>query len=83
MSNKEMELRQLFKNRSDCYADAEDVIQAMTEDCFIDTVTEQQAKTMYSEEILNILSNVLYWDTCPDDYKVVISNFLMQQNNEQ
>lgn len=34
------DLRQLFKNRSNCYADAEDVVQAMDEDCFIATVKE-------------------------------------------
>jgi beta-N-acetylglucosaminidase len=36
----EDKLRQLFKNRSNCYADSEDVIQAMDEDCFINTVKE-------------------------------------------
>jgi len=36
----EQKLRQLFKNRANCYADAEDVIQAMDEDCFIETVNE-------------------------------------------
>ena len=36
----EQKLRQLFKNRSNCYADAEDVIQAMDEDFFIETVNE-------------------------------------------
>lgn len=36
----EQKLRQLFKNRSNCYADADDVIQAMDEDCFIKTVNE-------------------------------------------
>lgn len=36
----EQKLRQLFKNRSNCYADAEDVVQAMDEDCFIETFNE-------------------------------------------
>ena len=36
----EQKLRQLFKNRSNCYADAEDVVQAMDEDCFIEAVNE-------------------------------------------
>jgi len=36
----EQKLRQLFKNRSNCYADAEDVVQAMDEDCFIETINE-------------------------------------------
>ena len=35
-----------------------------------------QAERMYSEEIINILDNVRYWETCPDDYKVVIESFL-------
>lgn len=39
---KEKELRQLFKNRSDCYADTEggEVIQAVTEDRFIEVLRE-------------------------------------------
>lgn len=36
----EQKLRQLFKNRSNCYADADDVIQAMDEGCFIETINE-------------------------------------------
>lgn len=44
MINKENEkkLRQLFKNRSDCYADMEDdsVVQAMSEDGFIKAINE-------------------------------------------
>ena len=52
--NKEFELRQLFKNRSNCYADAEDVIQAMDEDCFIDTINEWQDKKVFTiEDILD------------------------------
>lgn len=37
-----------------------------------------QAERMYSEEIINILDNVRYWETCPDDYKVIIESFLEQ-----
>ncbi|MFN5416471.1 MAG: hypothetical protein ACK5B9_05395 [Flavobacteriia bacterium] len=36
----EQKLRQLFKNRANCYADSEYVIQAMDEDCFIETIKE-------------------------------------------
>lgn len=36
----EQKLRQLFKNRSNCYADSDEVIPAMDEDCFIETVKE-------------------------------------------
>ena len=47
----EDKLRQLFKNRSNCYADADDVVQAMDEDCFISTINEwqqEQDKKMYT-----------------------------------
>jgi predicted RNA-binding protein YlxR (DUF448 family) len=46
----EAKLRQLFKNRSNCYADADDVVQAMDEDCFISTINEWQQERRYSEE---------------------------------
>ena len=49
----EAKLRQLFKNRSNCYADADDVVQAMDENCFIETFNEwqkEQDKKMYSED---------------------------------
>ena len=55
----EDKLRQLFKNRSNCYADSEDVIQAMDEDCFIKTIKEWQQERMYSEEdIINALHSL-------------------------
>jgi hypothetical protein len=47
---KEYKLRQLFKNRSNCYADSEDVVQAMDENCFIETIKECQQERSYSEE---------------------------------
>ena len=46
----EAELRQLFRNRSNCYADADDVVQAMDENCFIETINEWQQERSYSEE---------------------------------
>jgi hypothetical protein len=46
----EAKLRQLFKNRSNCYADADDVVQTMDEDCFISTINEWQQGRRYSEE---------------------------------
>ena len=49
----ENKLRQLFKNRSNCYADSEDVVQAMDEDCFISTINEwyqEQDRNKYNEE---------------------------------
>jgi hypothetical protein len=34
-----------------------------------------QAERMYSEEIIDILDNVRYWETCPDEYKVIIKKY--------
>ena len=51
----EGKLRQLFRNRSNCYADADDVVQAMDENCFIETINEwqqEQEKNKFSEEDL-------------------------------
>ncbi len=48
----EDKLRQLFKNRSNCYADSEDVVQAMDENCFIETIKEWQQERSCSEEDL-------------------------------
>ena len=33
-----------------------------------------------TNRILQILDNVRYWDTCPDDYKKDIETFLEAQN---
>lgn len=47
-----------------------------------------QAKEMekqhkgYSEEIVDILDNVRYWETCPNSYKVVIERFIEQFKNK-
>ncbi len=41
---KEDKLRQLFKNRSNCYAQAADVVQAMDENGFVETVKEWQSE---------------------------------------
>ena len=55
----EVELRQLFRNRSNCYADADDVVQAMDENCFIETINEWQQERSYSEEeVLVMLSEI-------------------------
>ena len=54
-------LRQLFKNRSNCYADTGffendgsyhegKVVQAMDEDCFIDTIKEWKEERMYNSK---------------------------------
>jgi hypothetical protein len=47
-------------------------------------IANWQAKNMYSEIHL-ILENVLYWDTCPDDFKEDIKKWLndYKQDNEQ
>jgi hypothetical protein len=37
-----------------------------------------QQERMYSEEIIDILDNVRYWETCPNSYKVIIERFIEQ-----
>lgn len=39
---------------------------------------EWMQERMYSDEILNILDNVRYWDTCPEQYVTIIESFLEQ-----
>ena len=67
----EAKLRQLFKNRSNCYADTGrfendgsysegEVIQAMDEDCFIKVIKEWQAERMYSEEEVEMIARDAY-----------------------
>ena len=41
-----------------------------------DEVKEQERS--YSEEIVDILDNVRYWETCPDKYKIIIEEWLKQ-----
>lgn len=39
---------------------------------------QEQDENLYSEEIINMLDNVRYWDTCPDKYINIIESFLKQ-----
>ena len=50
----EQKLRQFFRNNSNCYADSDDIIQAMDEDCFIVMVNAWQQRKIYSEENLKL-----------------------------
>jgi hypothetical protein len=43
---------------------------------------QEQDKNKYSEEIINILDNVRYWETCPNSYKVIIEKFIEQFKNK-
>jgi len=43
---------------------------------------QEQDKKMYSEEIFNILDNVRYWETCPDEYKIIIEKFIDKFKNK-
>jgi hypothetical protein len=43
---------------------------------------QEQYKNKYSEKIIDILDNVRYWETCPDEYKVIIENFIEQFKNK-
>lgn len=67
----EQKLRQLFKNRSNCYADAEDVAQAMDEDCFIETVNE-------ALRLFAVSGSVCHCDKLPDG-EIAISSKALQK----
>ena len=44
---------------------------------FIEGAKWQQER-MFSEEIIDILDNVRYWETCPDKYKIIIEEWFEQ-----
>jgi len=35
----------------------------------------EKQQQVYNKEIVDILDNVRYWETCPDEYKVIIDGF--------
>jgi hypothetical protein len=45
-------------------------------------MTKWQQERSYSEEIIDILDNVRYWETCPNSYKVIIERFIEQFKNK-
>jgi hypothetical protein len=40
------------------------------------------AEIMYSKEIIDILDNVRYWETCPNEYIVIIEKFIEPFKNK-
>jgi len=38
----------------------------------------EKQQQVYNKEIVDILDNVRYWETCPDNYKVIIEKFIEQ-----
>lgn len=77
----EQKLRQLFKNRSNCYVDTDDVVQGMDEDCFVETVKE--ILHLYdvverSEQLAAFLKWYYENDECPDlvTYEAAAERFL-------
>ena len=62
----EQKVNQLFRNRANCYADADDVIQAMDENCFIETVNEALRLFAVSGQLPNNL--ILYRQAKKLDY---------------
>ncbi len=82
----EVALRQLFKNRSNCYADTGrfendgsysegEVIQAMDEDCFINTIKEWQQERSYSEEEVELIKNRALAYGATDSFKQWFEQF--------
>lgn len=54
----EQKIRQLFKNNANCYADTEDVVQAMDEECFIQTFKEIMKNELHSQSEKNYEVNL-------------------------
>lgn len=73
----EEELKQIFENRSNCYADCEDVVMAMDKDRFIEVMRElkilpnnykiHEAVDMVKEKYPNLFGNI-------DPVKSIIEN---------
>jgi isopropylmalate/homocitrate/citramalate synthase len=42
----------------------------------------EKQQQVYNKEIVYILDNVRYWETCPDNYKVIIEKFIEQFKNK-
>ena len=42
----------------------------------------EKQQQVYNKEIVDILDNVRYWETCPDNYKVIIERFIEQNKNK-
>lgn len=72
----EQKLRQLFKNRSNCYVDTDDVVQGMDEDCFVETVNEalRQYGVMQRSEQLAVLAEWL-----KDNYAIEIPDRVIDE----
>lgn len=42
----------------------------------------EKQEQVYNKEIVDILDNVRYWETCPNSYKVIIEKFIEQNKNK-
>lgn len=70
----ETQLRQLFKNNSNCYADADDVIQAIDEDGFIDIINKYfqiENNELMKQKLIKEQSDWLFLHTSIDLQKLV------------
>jgi hypothetical protein len=43
----------------------------------------EKQQQVYNKEIVDILDNVRYWETCPDEYKVFTEKFIEQFKNKE
>jgi len=52
-------------------------LKAIFEDEIIQAKEMEKQQQVYNKEIVDILDNVRYWETCPDNYKVIIEKSLL------
>jgi hypothetical protein len=80
----EQKLRQLFKNRSNCYVDSVDVVQGMDENCFVETVNEAlrlHDVSGRSEQLVDFLK----WVGCGYDFEnnaeKIVNDYIRKATN--
>ena len=50
---------------------------------FLDREISKAKREAVPEEIIDILKNLLYWETCPDKYKNIIKKYLRQAKQSE
>jgi len=67
----EEELKQIFENRSNCYADSDEVVMAMDKERFIETLRELKIlpiqNVMQSCDTCKHLSTCRFWQEAPNN----------------
>ena len=46
---------------------------------FKESIKQEAEKQEKEKDIIDVLENILYWDTCPEDYKTIIKKYIREQ----